>query len=250
MKYCKSGKSGFIGQAIEKYLIDKGHFVDGIPRDYLTGRLWSWLQLVTYFSFNKPDYIIHLATYGNHYDYQQDFRQMVETNIIGTYDLLETAKTTDYKVFYNFTASVISGDLYYITKNCAEMLAKKYDKVTNVRVYSAFGPGEAKHKFIPTVIECLNSGQQMTVDEKASHAWIYIDDIPRALFAGETEMGAERKTTNKEIVQTLEKISGKKLNYIKGKVRNYDNDNWAVPKGVCYTSLYDGLKRTYEYYTK
>ena len=107
-----------------------------------------------------------------------------------------------------------------------------------------------KHRFIPTVIDCLNSGKQMTLDETATHAWIFIDDLVKALFAGVTEMGGGVKTSNIEIVRILENISGKKLNYIPGKLRSYDTDNWTPPKGVCYTSLYDGLKLTYEYFTR
>jgi len=240
MNYCISGRSGFIGQAIVKYLLTRGDFVYGIPR------LETINELVSYFDLTHPDYIIHLATYGNHYDKQKDLKQMIDTNIIGTYNLLEAAK--DCKKFYNITASIISGEFYYTTKRCAEVLAEHYNNVVNVRVYSAYGPGEAKHKFIPQVIDCLNSGQRMIVDEGATHAWIYIDDLVRALFEGETELGGNSRITNMEIVLMLEHISGKKLNYISGKVRNYDNDNWTTPDGVCFTSLYEGLKRTYEYY--
>jgi nucleoside-diphosphate-sugar epimerase len=242
MNYCISGKSGFIGQAISKYLIDKGDTVYEIPRGLSIDYLFQWFRIT------KPDFIIHLATYGNHYDTQKDFRQMVDTNILGTYNLLEAAKTTNYKLFYNFTATSISGDLYYTTKHCAEIMAVKYKRVVNVKPYSVYGPGESKEKFIPRVIECLNSGENMIIDEAASHAWLYIDDLVRALFEGETELGGSSKITNQEIVLMLEQISGKKLNYIPGKVRNYDNDNWQAPKGVCYTSLHEGLKRTYEHY--
>ena len=244
MNYLISGRSGFIGQSISKYLLNKKETIFEIPRDL------SINELIQYFKIYKPDYIMHLATYGNHYDSQKDFRQMVETNIIGTYNLLEAAKTTDCKLFYNFTATAISGDLYYITKYCAEMMVKKYDKVINIRIYSVYGPGEARHKFIPKVIECLNSGEQMIIDEKATHAWIFIDDLIKALFKGQTELGGRVKTANEDIVWILEKISGKKLNYISGKLRSYDNDNWDAPEGICYTDIYEGLKRTYEYYMR
>jgi nucleoside-diphosphate-sugar epimerase len=242
MNYCISGKSGFIGRSISRFLISSGHAVYSIPRNFTVE------GLIRFFDLTKPDYIIHLATYGNHYNLQNDFRQMVETNIIGTYNLLEAAQKTHYKLFYNFTATQISGDLYYTTKLCAETMALKYKRVINVRPYSVYGPGEAKNKFIPRVIECLNSGEQMTIDEEASHAWIFIDDMVKALFEGETELGGSSKITNKEIVCMIEQISGKKLNYIPGKVRNYDKDSWMAPQGICYTNLYEGLKLTYEYY--
>jgi Nucleoside-diphosphate-sugar epimerases len=247
MNYYISGKSGFIGKAIAKYLNNK----DWNDLILTIQREWSVDELIEHFRQVPPDYIIHLATYGNHYE-QKDFLQMVETNIIGTYNLLEAAKGFDYKAFYNFTTSSVflkDQTLYSITKLCGEQLTGMYKNVVNVRPYSVYGPGEASHRFIPTVIDCLNSGKEMTLDETATHAWIFIDDLVSALFAGETEMGGS-KTSNIEVVRMLEHISGKTLNFIPGKLRSYDNDNWPAPKGVCYTSLYEGLKLTYESITR
>lgn len=246
MNYYISGKSGFIGQAVSEYLISKGNIVYGIPR-YLTTE-----GLIAHFNAIHPDYIIHLATYGNHYD-QKDSRQMIGTNIIGTYNLLEAAKEFDYKKFYNISTSsvLLKNQTYYsITKFCGEQLAGMYKNVVNVRPYSVYGPGESENRFVPTVINCLNSGRQMTLDESATHAWIYIDDFVKCLLAGMTEIGGNTKTSNIEIVRILENISGKKLNYIPGKLRSYDTNDWVIPKTGCYTSLQEGLKSTYEYYTQ
>jgi nucleoside-diphosphate-sugar epimerase len=241
MNYCISGRSGFIGQAISNYLLKKGDSVYTIQRSQSIDELRKFFRII------QPDCIIHLATYGNHYERQKDFKQMIDTNIIGTYNLL--AATPNGCKFYNFTASVISGEFYYTTKRCAEVMAEKCGAI-NVRPYSVYGPGEAKSKFIPTVIDHLNSGEFMEVDESASHAWIYIDDLVRAFFEGETELGGPSKITNQEIIAILESITNKKLNYVSRRVRNYDNDNWTAPEGVCYTRLSEGLMKTYEYYTK
>ena len=247
MNYFISGSSGFIGKAIERYLLLKGENVYSIPRER------SIAELTDLFNVVNPDYIIHLAAYGGHY-HQTDFNKIVKANITGTYNLLEAVKSFDYKKFYNFTTSsvLLKDQTYYsITKFCGEQLSKMYDNVVNIRPYSVYGPGEASHKFIPTVIRCLNSGEEMTLDENATHAWIYIDDFVTAMFLGETEIGGTI-ITNKEIVTTLENISGKKLNYKSGKVRSYDTNDWVAPDGVWYrfTNYYDGLEQTYEYYTK
>ncbi len=240
MTYYISGQSGFLGQAITKYLRGENQIVLSIPRDQ------SIYQLSSLFWFNKPDYIIHLASYGNHND-QKYFIKMVEANIVGTYNLLEAAKDFEYKKFYNFTTSsvLLKDKTYYsITKQCGEQLAGMYKNVINVRPYSVYGPGEANHRFIPTVINCLNTGKEMILDEQAVHAWIYIDDLVKALFAGETELGGEF-ICNKIIVDILETISGKKLKYTPGKLRTYDCGDVPAP-GICYTSLFDGLKKAYE----
>ena len=88
----------------------------------------------------------------------------------------------------------------------------------------------------------------MILDEEATHAWLYIDDFVKALLAGETELGGDLVITNKEIVLMLEKISGKRLKYTTGKLRSYDNSNWR--KGNVDSDVYEGLKQTYEYFTR
>jgi len=125
-----------------------------------------------------------------------------------------------------------------------------YKNVINVRPYSVYGPGDAKHKFIQLVIEYLHTGKYIAINESPAHDWIYIDSFVKAMFSGATLIGTGTKTTNLEIVRILEEISGKKLNYIKGKMRSYDNENWICKQGVPDIGLYEGLKRTYEYYNK
>lgn len=240
MTYYISGISGFIGSAIKKYLQDKGELVFAIPRGQ------SIYQLRTLFWFNKPDYIVHLASYGNHYD-QKDFIEMVNANILNTYNILEAANSYNYKAFYHVsTTSVILKDQtkYSITKYCGEQLAGMYENVIVSRPYSVFGPDEADHRLIPTIIWCLNSGKEMTLDEQATHAWLFIDDFIEALFRGETELGNTKVFSNKEIVTMLEEISGKKLNYKTGKLRSYDNNEWPAGRVKC--DIYEGLIKTYE----
>jgi nucleoside-diphosphate-sugar epimerase len=247
MNYYISGQSGFLGTAITKYLNLRGESVHGIPRGQ------SEIGLMKLFHVNNPDYIIHLAAYGNQY-YQKDFLEVVNANIIGTYTLLEAAKSFDYKIFYNLSTSSVTffdkPTYYSITKLCGEQLAGMYKNVINVRPYSIYGPGEQKHRLIPTVIDCLNTGSEMILDERACHDWVYIDSAIEALFSSAKMIGTGIKTSNLEVVRILEQISGKKLKYTSGTLRVYDNEDWVCKEGVKDIGLYEGLKRTYEYYSK
>jgi nucleoside-diphosphate-sugar epimerase len=247
MNYYISGSSGFLGTAIIKYLImSRNENVCSIPKG-LSIEVLAWQ-----FSITKPDYIIHLAAYGNQY-YQKDFLEVVNANIIGTYNLLEAAKSFDYKLFYNLSTSSVTffdkPTYYSITKLCGEQLAGMYKNVINVRPYSIYGPGEQKHRLIPTVIDCLNKDSEMILDEKACHDWVYIDSFIEALFSGVKLIGTGIKTSNLEIVRILEEISGKKLKYSSGTLRVYDNEDWVCKEGIKDIGLREGLKRTYEYYT-
>jgi nucleoside-diphosphate-sugar epimerase len=200
------------------------------------------------------DYIIHLAAYGNHY-YQKDFKLAVKINILNLYNLLELTKDIGYSLFYNFSTSSVTleNQTYYsITKFCGEQLAAMYDRVVNIRPYSVYGPGEAEHRFIPTVIRHLRSGEFMLLDEFAVHDWIYIDSFIEAFLkvTEHSEIGTGIMTTNLEVVRMLEEISGKKLNYTHAKLRIYDTENWICKNGVKDIGLFNGLKLTYESITR
>ena len=251
MKYLITGQNGFIGTAITRYLRERGDIVVGTKEKTVS-------QIISTFPYPEIDYIINLSAYGNHYD-QKDFQKTVNANILNTYNLLEAAKDTDYKLFYNFSTSSVTlkNQTYYsITKFCGEQLAAMYDRVVNIRPYSVYGPGEAEHRFIPTVIKHLLSGEVMQLDEHATHDWIYIDSFVEAVYFIKVcpdlfrfkpvEIGTGIMTTNYEVVRMLEQISGKKLNYEPAKLRTYDNENWVCKNGVKDVGLFNGLKLTYE----
>ncbi len=237
--------NGFIGTALSNYLQERGDIAIGLGREIFRHK----------FFIHKPDYIIHLAAYGNH-SFQTDEEKTIHTNINFGFEMLQNSIDIDYKKFYNISSSSVTlpqQTLYSATKfsmeKIAEVFAAKYNKpIVNVRPYSVYGPGEATFRFIPKVIDCLLNGEEMIVDENATHDWIYIDDFIKAMLAGETEVGTGIKTSNKEIVQMLEDISGKKLDYVPGKFRDYDNSNWVAAKGVKHISLCEGLEKTFNHY--
>jgi nucleoside-diphosphate-sugar epimerase len=242
MNYLISGMSGFTGTAFANFLRDRGDNVYPIPRSFNID------TLIKYFNYKQPDYFIHLSTYGNHF-HQTDFRQMVETNINGTYNILEAAKGFDYKQFFHVSTSSVKFGIpthYSVTKYCGELLASKYKNVIVSHPYSIYGEGEARHRFIPTVIRCLKTGEQMVLDENATHDWIYVEDCIRAILAGKQEIGRGVAVKNIEVVRILEEIAHKKLNYIPGQLRAYDIDNWFAEEGVEGIYLHEGLKRVYD----
>ncbi len=243
--------NGFIGTALSNYLHERGNECIGLQRETLI----NYNELLDQFTFHKPDYIVHLAAYGNH-SFQQDPQLIYKVNIGNMFRMIEASRWIDYKKFYNISSSSVTLSIqtfYSSSKAAAENIVNIYrdalnKPIVNVRPYSVYGPGEAPFRFIPKIIYCLLRGSQMVVDKNATHDWIYIDDFIKAMLAGETEIGTGIKTSNKEIVQILEDISGKKLNYVPGKFREYDNDNWVAAKGVEHISLYDGLQKTFNHY--
>lgn len=241
MRYYITGANGFIGTAICKYLEGEQIFKAG--------------KEINPFELRHADIIIHLGAYGNHAD-QTNIFEILQANITRLQDLLQFTRNCDFKKFYNISTSSVTLPVqtaYSASKLIGEQLVTNYGdkRIVNIRPYSVYGPGEAAHRFIPTVIRCLNSGEQMQLDLKSVHDWIFVDDFVRCMFEGYTEIGSGTQATNMDIVTALELISGKTLNYtpVTG-LRNYDTSRWVCTDRVPCRPLFEGLKQTYESFTQ
>jgi len=204
MKYYITGSNGFIGTAICKYL--EGETIFKAGKDISPHEL------------RHADVIIHLGAYGNHAD-QTNIDEIILANITRLRDLLQFTRNTGFKKFYNISTSSVTlpvQTVYSASKLIGEEIVKAWNdkRIVNVRPYSVYGPGEAQHRFIPTVIRCLNSGEVMQLDCNAVHDWIYVEDFVNAMFNGYPEIGSGVQVKNLDVVRILEQISGKKLNYM------------------------------------
>lgn len=255
-----TGSHGFIGNHLTERLEQMKCEVVRMPR-HLLGRPDL---LSHYIKELKPEYIFHLAAYGNHY-HQKYEREIFKVNVEGTWNLLEATKDIDYKAFVNFSTSSVNlpvQTLYAITKKMAEELASYYAKtkpIVNIRPYSVYGEGEADFRFIPTICRCLIKNETLNLDPDARHDWIYVEDfiskvihvVQKDYWKGKTaEIGTGMSWSNQEIVDILEEIAGKQCGIKKiSKMRSYDNKEWVCNRNWNMNySLKEALKRTYEYY--
>lgn len=244
MIYHITGAKGFIGSAVKNYLQAKREAVNDIYRDY-------------YSPFNEEFVFIHCAAYGNHSN-QEGYAKIVKANCTLLMHHVRQAmeeKKLLHK-FYNFSSSSVHlkhQTLYSATKLVGEKIIESLNdpRFVNVRPYSIFGKGEAPHRFIPTVIRCLNTGESMPLVTDAAHDWTHIDDFIPAMFNGHTELGTGESYTNLEVVRMLEDISGKKLNFEKVEsLRPYDTDEWKCPEPIPHKPLYERLSQVYDELTK
>jgi len=259
MNYYITGADGFIGKHLCKYL--EGNFIYRIKRNDLTG-----LEFVL--ESYPPDVVIHLAAYGNHY-HQKNVNETIKANVFLLEDMIKLFRDTGMKKFYNISTSSVTLPVqtyYSLTKQIGEKLIEAEDeRFVNVRPYSVYGEYEADHRFIPTVIRCLESGEEMELDPHAKHDWVYVEDFIKAMLNIEDTrndlmyyvsgksynktfpIGSAKCHTNLQIVNKLEKISGKKLVYKPKTLREYDTKDWSAPYGVGGIKLDDGLKKVYEF---
>jgi nucleoside-diphosphate-sugar epimerase len=271
-KVLVTGAQGFIGKHLVSFLRHKGYEVHAFDRN---------LDISTQFERVSPDHVIHLAAYGNHYD-QKDDGLAVVSNVLFTTTILHEALKYPIKSFINVSSSSVYGvqtvpmkenmrldcdTIYGATKAAAEHIArafsKKYDApVVNVRPFSVFGPGEAEHRFTPTVTRCISSGEKFNLSASPKHDWIYAEDFCEALLVimqniqklkGDAiNVGMGEQFTNAEIVEKIEWIMDKKANFnLVDTMRDYDTTCWVSDntklKELGWKPKYDimrGLKRT------
>lgn len=277
-----TGSHGFIGTALRKYLTEHDIEPLALPRESLYLPIPELIEIL----FNhKPNYIIHLAAYGNMRG-QTSAPQAVMANFFTTYNLLKATELLDYEAFINVGSSSMYGrknypmketdnlepmTFYAATKIGGAMLARAYamqeDKpITTVLPFSVYGEGEALHRFIPLVCRHLVTQETMSVNRMQQHDWIYIDDLLTGIMTvvdniqslkGQlVNIGTGRATTNQEVTETLQTISGKELiQTTDNKLSTIDSPHWTANIHKLSTlgwhpeiSLEDGLMRCWQYY--
>jgi dolichol-phosphate mannosyltransferase len=160
----------------------------------------------------RPDWVFHLAAYGA-YSSQTDLRQMIETNITGTVNLVESCLTSDFESFvhtgssseYGFkdhapaeTELLEPNTPYAVSKASAtlfcRMTAKARDmNLTTLRLYSAFGPYEEPTRLIPTLIlRGMEGTWPPLVDPEIARDFVDVEDVAEACCLAASRSGGER----------------------------------------------------------
>ncbi len=281
MKVLISGSSGFLGSHLCQALLSKGYTIGKITQELL----YSPKDLQEFFDKEQPDYIYHLAAYGNMATHS-DVSQIVFSNIIGTYNMLIASSDIDYKAFIFTSSSSVYGrkskpmseedvvhpeTFYAASKMSAEHLCSAFAKqnkkpVMNARLFSVYGEGEADFRFIPTVIKSMREKKPFPLDEQATHDWIHISDVVDALLLiaekaknlndKTINIGTGRSHTNKEICEMVKKISG--IQYLATPMtgmRKNDSEVWVADNSYLkrlgwypHIMLQEGLQKCWEYY--
>lgn len=260
-----TGASGFIGQHLMQTLTDLGHAALALPR----GHLYDPETLLYHLKALQPDWIFHLAAYGN-MSHQQDELEIFRANTIGTWNLLSASKGISYEAFINVSSSSVllpHETFYSATKAASERFVRafvnKYDKpIVNIRPFSVYGPGEADYRFIPTVFKSCLTGEAMTLAPAAMHDWVYVGDFVESLikaaksgtgFQGQSfGVGTGIAQSNQQVVELIEHITGRRATISDYKqLRAFDTTEWRadfLDDLLTPTTLTDGLLKTYEYY--
>lgn len=222
-----TGANGFVGKHLLKY-ID----ATPIPHDKL-----QTIKLKPFENF------YFLSGYGNMFDHNDDL-ETVKANVLDVVAMINQAVKFDFKSFVYISTSSVKlqkqQTMYSRSKKAAEeiLLAymEKYDKhICIIRPYSITGVGEQKEHLIPKLIESCITGKQMNFVGTPTHDFIDIDDAVQGILnlsshraKGIYELGTGTIRTNEEVLNLVEKVTGKKANINRvDSLRPYDNEHWV-----------------------
>ena len=241
MKILVTGGAGFIGSAVIRHLInDTEHSVVNVDKLTYAGNLESLTsvkensrynfekvdicdksEVERIFSQYRPDIIMHLAA-ESHVDRSIDGPdEFIQTNIFGTYTLLEAARKHYSKLsdnakkvfkFHHISTDEVYGDLegpedlfteetsyapsspYSASKASSDHLVRAWNRtfglptlVTNCS--NNYGPFHFPEKLIPLVTLNALAGKPLPIygDGSQIRDWLYVEDHARALVKVATE---------------------------------------------------------------
>ena len=230
-----TGGAGFIGSALVRFLINETeHTVVNFDKLTYAGNLESLASVeqneryhfvkgdicdreivsATFAKF-QPDFIMHLAA-ESHVDRSIDGPgEFIQTNVVGTYELLETARTyyaslneekkTVFR-FHHISTDEVYGDLgetglftektpyepsspYSASKAASDHLVRAWNRTFQLPVVltncsNNYGPYHFPEKLIPLIILNALEGRRLPVygDGKQVRDWLFVEDHARALY--------------------------------------------------------------------
>jgi nucleoside-diphosphate-sugar epimerase len=264
--YLVTGAAGFIGARLAEMALEQGHTVTGVDNlnDAYDVRVKEYrlrrLQALKGFTFErldisdreilnphspifnrKFDAVINLAARAGVRASVEDPWGFVQTNVVGTLNLLELCRQRGIPKFLTASTAGVYGDKaprptpeeadtdhplqpYAASKKGAEMLCHAYHRlhgldVSVVRYFNVYGPAPRPDMVIFRFAKWLTEGQPLELfgDGEQSRGFTYLDDIVRGTLAALQPLGFEiinlgghQPLSLNELIRILEKIIGKK----------------------------------------
>lgn len=248
-----TGATGFIGSNLARRLLRDGHELHLLVRpSYKSCRieeirddmrlhevdLGNEKVLTDVVGKIQADWVFHLSAHGA-YSTQKNLRKIVQTNIVGTLNLVEACLKTGFEAFINTGSSSEYGfkdhapsetewlepnSHYAITKAfttlfCRHTAQSRKVHLTTLRLYSVYGPYEETSRLIPTLIRLgLQNKLPLLVNPNIGRDFVYIDDVIEAYLLAAAQpdqepgpiynVGTGTQTSIREVVAVAKKVLG------------------------------------------
>jgi dTDP-glucose 4,6-dehydratase len=264
MRLLVTGGAGFIGSNFVRRTLATRPSVQITVLDALTyaGRLSNLRGLEGKYEFvqgnicdaalvdsliSKSDVVIHFAAESHNDNSLKSPRPFIETNVLGTFELIQACVKHDVR-FHHVSTDEVFGDLpleghdkftrdtpynpsspYSASKAASDHLVRAWTrsfglKATISNCSNNFGPYQHEEKLIPRMIGLIASGAKPELYGNGANVrdWIHVDDHNDGVWAvvekgeiGQTYLlGADNQRSNLEVVRALLGIMGKPEDFI------------------------------------
>ncbi len=191
--------------------------------------------------------VFHLAGLTSVLQSKLNPQGVFDSNVVGTQNLLEAARTNDVESFIFASTNAVVGNTeidridefqplnpltpYGATKAASEMLLSSYEgsydiRASSMRLTNVYGQDMfAKDSIMPRIMRALLGGAPLEVygDGEQWRDFVFASDVVDAFFmaldrkiTGPLTIGFGESFTVREIIQTVEEVTGLKVPRITG----------------------------------
>tara|TARA_Y100000034_G_scaffold96920_1_gene118193 strand:- start:442 stop:1395 length:954 start_codon:yes stop_codon:yes gene_type:complete len=212
----------------EEFVNDEKYFFEKV-------NLCDPSKLLDVFIRHAITHVVHLAAESHVDNSILDPRAFIESNIVGTFNLLKIARERNVERFHHVSTDEVYGELedtgkfsestpydprnpYSASKAASDFLVKSYYytygmPVTISNCCNNYGPRQHEEKFIPTVIRSILSDRKIPLYGEGTNVrdWIYVKDHCEGLWEvfatgalGETYcIGATCEKRNIDVIESI-----------------------------------------------
>ncbi|MCE5286380.1 MAG: NAD-dependent epimerase/dehydratase family protein [Pelosinus sp.] len=262
MRVLVTGATGFVGACLARRMVSSGYDVHIFTRKQSNRwRIADLSKSITNHEVDlcdsdnvdkaikdiRPNIVYHLATYGG-FAFQQDTRNIMQSNLMGTINLLQSCEAIGFDYFVNTGSSSEYGlkespmkeeDItapigdYGVSKVAATLFCqseavRKSMPIVTLRLFSPYGNWDDPKRLIPYVIKSLLREEVPQLSTPTSvRDYVYIKDIldfyqmivNQPLAAGNIyNVGSGIQQSIGSIVTTITKIIGNGIEPIWGAI--------------------------------